>query len=259
MCHKLRIAAKRGKEVEVEKKRDSIGRFILSFCPSIGVSKKPIYSLSSSGASRKIGFSRECVGRLKLELKEFLALIKVTTPSRSLSITSKACHKVEIVFEDRISMINLICIPLKGIDVMVCMDWLAASNAILDYVRKLVSLLVLSAGTSSTEQLRFLSIMQAEKLIKEGYDDYMMIFAVSSVYDKGIEKIGVVSEFLKVFSEKMSRLPLKREVEFLIDLVLGTKLISKAPCSMSPSELSELKRQIKDLLDKGFIKPSISP
>ncbi|RHN78856.1 putative nucleotidyltransferase, Ribonuclease H [Medicago truncatula] len=53
--------------------------------------------------------------------------------------------------------------------------------------------------------------------------------------------------------------PPEREVEFSIDLVPGTKLVSMAPYRMSASELSELKKQLEDLLEKKFVRPSVSP
>ncbi|XP_054806251.1 uncharacterized protein LOC129308906 [Prosopis cineraria] len=135
-------------------------------------------------------------------------------PSGLSSITSRACLRVEIVFEDRVYVIDLICIPMKGIDVIVGMDWLAANNATLNYARKLVSLPVSLAGTNSTEQLRLLLVMRDEKLVNQGCDAYMVVYMDSNIYDGGIEKIRVASEFLKVFSEEMFGLPPKREVEF---------------------------------------------
>ena len=54
-------------------------------------------------------------------------------------------------------------------------------------------------------------------------------------------------------------MPPKREVEFSIDLVPGTKPVSMAPYRMSASELAELKKQLEDLLDKKFVRPSVSP
>ena len=50
-----------------------------------------------------------------------------------------------------------------------------------------------------------------------------------------------------------------REVEFAIELVLGSQSISKPPYRMAPAELKELKEQLEDLLHKGFLRPSISP
>jgi len=53
--------------------------------------------------------------------------------------------------------------------------------------------------------------------------------------------------------------PPEREVEFLIDLVPGTKPVSMTPYCMSASELAELKKQLEDLLAKKFVRPSVSP
>jgi len=71
--------------------------------------------------------------------------------------------------------------------------------------------------------------------------------------------IPVVHEFEDVFSEEVSGLPPSKEVEFTIDLVLGTGLVSMAPYRMAPTKLVELKSQIEELLGKQFIRPSTSP
>ncbi|KAH0642194.1 hypothetical protein KY290_033794 [Solanum tuberosum] len=63
----------------------------------------------------------------------------------------------------------------------------------------------------------------------------------------------------KVISKELPRVPPKREIDFGIDLLPDTQPISIPPYSMAPDELKELKEQLKDLLDKGFIRPSISP
>ncbi|WVZ93207.1 hypothetical protein U9M48_039205, partial [Paspalum notatum var. saurae] len=68
-----------------------------------------------------------------------------------------------------------------------------------------------------------------------------------------IEKIPVVSDFPDVFPEELPRLPPDTDVEFSIELVLGTAPVSRRPYIMAPNELKELK------LDKGFIRPSSSP
>ena len=68
-----------------------------------------------------------------------------------------------------------------------------------------------------------------------------------------------MQEFLDVFLEDFTRLPHDREIEFCIDLIMGTASISKAPYKMAPMELKELKMQIQELLDKGFICPSVLP
>ncbi|KAL5831609.1 hypothetical protein ACOSQ4_016963 [Xanthoceras sorbifolium] len=71
--------------------------------------------------------------------------------------------------------------------------------------------------------------------------------------------IPVVREFSNVFPEDFLGLPPDREVEFQIELTPGTEPISKAPYRMAPSELKELKVQMEELVNKGFVRPSSSP
>ena len=66
-------------------------------------------------------------------------------------------------------------------------------------------------------------------------------------------------EFLDIFPEELPGLPPHREIEFRIDVVSDTAPISMPPYRMAPAELKELKEQLQELLDKGFIRPSTSP
>jgi hypothetical protein len=74
-----------------------------------------------------------------------------------------------------------------------------------------------------------------------------------------IQDILVVCEFPDVFPEDLHGLPPERDVEFVIELKPGTTLISRRSYWMPPNELVELKIQLQDLLEKGFIRPSSSP
>jgi hypothetical protein len=76
---------------------------------------------------------------------------------------------------------------------------------------------------------------------------------------KNLEDIPMVCEYPDVFSLDYSRLSQQMEVEFRIECVPGTNPILKAPYRMVSFELKELKEQLQELLDKGFILPSISP
>jgi hypothetical protein len=77
--------------------------------------------------------------------------------------------------------------------------------------------------------------------------------------ERKMEEIPVIQEFLDVFQEDFPGLHLDKEIEFCIDLILRAAPISKAPYRMALAELKELKTQIQELLDKGFIHPSILP
>nr|GEZ47493.1 hypothetical protein [Tanacetum cinerariifolium] len=72
-----------------------------------------------------------------------------------------------------------------------------------------------------------------------------------------LETHPIVQDFSNVFPKELPGIPPERKVEIGIELVLGTQPISKAPYRMSPIELKELKEQLQELLDLGFIRPSL--
>nr|XP_009768418.1 PREDICTED: uncharacterized protein LOC104219425 [Nicotiana sylvestris] len=73
-----------------------------------------------------------------------------------------------------------------------------------------------------------------------------------------LQSVPVVNEFPDVFPNELSGLPPEREIDFAIDVLQDTQPISIPPYRMTPAELKELKAHLKDLLNKGFIRPSIS-
>nr|GEW17868.1 reverse transcriptase domain-containing protein [Tanacetum cinerariifolium] len=75
----------------------------------------------------------------------------------------------------------------------------------------------------------------------------------------GEEEIVVVKDFIKLFPNDLSELPLVREIKFCIELVPEAMPVAKSPYRLAPSELEELLGQPKELHDKGFIRPSSSP
>ena len=81
----------------------------------------------------------------------------------------------------------------------------------------------------------------------------------SSSKTPSLESIPVVSEYFDVFPEDLPRIPLERKIDFDIDLLPDTPPIFIPPYRMAPIELRELKEQLKDLLDKGFIQTQCVP
>jgi hypothetical protein len=75
---------------------------------------------------------------------------------------------------------------------------------------------------------------------------------------EGLEHLLVVREFADVFPEELLGMLPERELEFTIDLKPGTELIARMPYRMSTPELQELRMQLKELLDLGLIRPSVS-
>ncbi|GJW45543.1 hypothetical protein Tco_0077189 [Tanacetum coccineum] len=73
------------------------------------------------------------------------------------------------------------------------------------------------------------------------------------------QSLPIVSEFQDMFPEELPGIPPIRDIEFNIELIPGAEPISKAPYRMASIELKELKDQLQELLERGFIRPSVSP
>ncbi|XP_054806261.1 uncharacterized protein LOC129308919 [Prosopis cineraria] len=185
--------------------------------------------LGKSGDGRaEIYHSRTSLHTISRGGKSIAELIKVSTPSGSSDMTSKACLNIEVKFENHSTTLDLIQIPMKGLDVISGMDWLMANNATLDCARKIVLLLVHTTPANIPSKSKFLSVVQAERLMQQRCMAYMVFFSVYGVYNGNIDKIGVVNEFPEVFTDDMSGLPPERKVEFTIDLVPGTEELNQS-------------------------------
>ena len=74
----------------------------------------------------------------------------------------------------------------------------------------------------------------------------------------GLEDFHVLQEFRVVFPDEILGIPPKRDIDFTIELVSGAALVSKTPYMMSTPKLLELKMQLQELLEKKYIRPSVS-
>ncbi|XP_043805273.1 uncharacterized protein LOC122721498 [Manihot esculenta] len=111
---------------------------------------------------------------------------------------------------------------------------------------------VVVVGERSDFLSNVISATAARRMIRKGCEAYL-----ACVLEAKKEK-PTVCDFSDVFPDELPGLPPEREVEFAIDVVPGTTPISIAPYRMAPTELKELKVQLQELLDKGFIRLSIS-
>ncbi|GJX53963.1 putative reverse transcriptase domain-containing protein [Tanacetum coccineum] len=76
---------------------------------------------------------------------------------------------------------------------------------------------------------------------------------------KQIKDVQIIRDFPEVFPKDLLGFPPARPVEFQIDLIPGAAPVARAPYRLAPSEMKELSKQIQELSDKGFIRPSSSP
>jgi hypothetical protein len=139
---------------------------------------------------------------------------------------------------------NMIVLKGQDIDVNLGMDWLAQHKAILN-----TDLRTIRLSYGQEEVLLSIPVATTAKPIGRVYEAIIL----------EIQDIPVVCEFSDVFPEDLPGLPPERDVEFVIELKPGTAPVSRRSYRMPPNELVELKTQLQDLLEKGFIRPSSSP
>ena len=92
-----------------------------------------------------------------------------------------------------------------------------------------------------------------QRLLYKDCEVYLAHVIDTSTLEVTLESVPIVREFLDVFLEDLPRQPLDRELEFDIDLLSGSTPIFIPLYRMAPIELKELKTQLQDLVDKGFI------
>jgi hypothetical protein len=158
------------------------------------------------------------------------------------------CSKVSILIRGVEFLANLIVLESKGIDVILGMDWLSKHHGQIDCAKKAVRL-----TPSSGKELEYV----AEDLVIDKAASNRIV--LNHLDSASTLNIRIVSEYPDVFSEELPGMPLDHEIEFVIELVSGTARFFKRPYRLVANQLAELKEQLQELLDKGYIHPSASP
>jgi hypothetical protein len=185
----------------------------------------PAAVLFDSGASRSFiatGFvEKHGIPTTSLEI-----LLVTRTPGSDLLCHLK-CSQVRILLSRVVFSADLVVLPSHRIDVILGMDWLTKHNGVISCADKTI-LLTDHQGKSVS--------CKAQPPTQD-----------PMVFNLAAESIFVVEEFMDVFPEELPGMSPEREVEFYIDLILGTAPITKRPYRMAPIELAELKLQIAEL------------
>jgi hypothetical protein len=209
------------------------GMFFLNECP--------IIILFDSGSSH--GFmSSACTKKAKLSLVASGTPYLIVTLGGQVD-ADRIVHRAPLDLFGQVFEIDLIILSGPGIDDILGMSWMKWHKAVLDIVARLVHLNSPVYG-KVTLHLHVISRIKA---------------SLHYVVEKKIEDIHVVREFPNVFPDDLSGMPPERAIKFKIELQPGTTPIAKSLYRMMPMESAELKVQLKDLLDKGYIRPSSSP
>jgi hypothetical protein len=205
------------------------------------LNERPIIILFDSGALHDF-MSSACAKKARLTLMASGAPYMINTPGGQVD-ADQIVRKVPLDLSGWVFETDLIVLSGQGIDVILGMSWMKWHKAVLDISVRLVHLNSPVYG-KVTLHLPAISRIKA---------------SLHHVVERRLEDIHLVREFPDVFPDDLPVMPPERAIEFKIELQPGTAPISKAPYKMSWEELAELKIQLKDLLDKGFIRPSSSP
>jgi hypothetical protein len=149
-----------------------------------------------------------------------------------------------IMIRDCIYYADLFLIPMKDMAVILGMDWLAENGPQIDCKEKIVSLKSLGGRI----------VYQGDR-----HAHVEVRLQLNTLKEAKLRDIPVVNEFQDVFPKELRGMPPDREIEFTIDLILGIAPIAQEPYKMGPKELVELKEQLDELEQKGFIQESVSP
>ncbi|GKD57603.1 putative reverse transcriptase domain-containing protein [Tanacetum coccineum] len=180
----------------------------------------------TTAPAKQYGYARNqpfcnCYASYKVELAD-MRVISSNTVLKGCTI-----NLVNHLFE-----INLIPIELGTFDVVTRMDWLSENNAVIVYSEKVMHI---PYGNKT--------------LIVKGVTE-------KEPTKKCLKDVLVIHDFSKVFPDDLSRLPPPRQIEFRIDLVPGAALVVRY--RLAPSEMKELAKQLQELSEKGFTRPSSS-
>ncbi|XP_070015250.1 uncharacterized protein [Nicotiana sylvestris] len=186
-----------------------------------------------------------------------------TLVGESVKVT-KVYRGCIVSVQGRNTKAELIELEMVDFNVIMGMDWLSSCYAMLDCHAKIARFQfsneeVLKWKGSSTSLVgKFISYLKAPRMIGKGCLAYLAHIINLESKPPALESMPIVREFPKVFPDDLLELPPERIIDFGIDLMPGTQPISIPPYRMAPTELNELREQLKDLLDKGFIRSSVS-
>ncbi|KAG8496948.1 hypothetical protein CXB51_008178 [Gossypium anomalum] len=177
-------------------------------------------------------------GSLGMHSEEIVSGVSMLSPLGHSIRVDKLYRDVPLETQGRIFPRDLMELPFGEFDLILGMDWIVKHKAALNCATKRMVLRtmegdeVMMIGERRDYLSNVVSALRAEKWIRKGCEAYLAF--------------------------ELPGLPPNREVEFGIDLLPGTAPVSIAPYRMAPKELVELKAQIQELLDRGFIRPSVS-
>jgi hypothetical protein len=166
----------------------------------------------------------------------------IRSPGGELRATH-SCPQTKIEMRGLSFLVELLILESSGIDVILGIDYLTKYDGVISCAKRMVTL--------TSPQGERIGVNVSMPATTEAM--------INQLEEKSLEHIRIVCEYPEVFSEELPGMPPDRDLEFSIELLPETAPISKRAYRMDVKDLIELKKQIEELLEKGFIRPSLSP
>ena len=199
--------------------------------------------------------------QLGLEVEALEEPLYVSSPLGIRVRIGMICRGCELEISGTLLTVDLRIMDMSEFDVILGMDWLTAYRVIIDCERRRVTA-YMQNGTRVVLKGDKHDILPQTVYESRCQGQLTGWLASLTLVDEERPKLDlprVVCEYKDVFSDELLGLPPQRVVDFGIKLHPGTSPISMTLHRMTPVELQELRVQLQELLDKGFIRPSTSP
>jgi hypothetical protein len=205
------------------------------------VYNQPALILFDSGASHSF-ISQKFSAKCQLPFYHSKGSFMIAIPRGKIT-TNQLNQSVPFQLGSHIVKTTLLVLGLENVDIILGANWLTLHQVVLDVASRIMEINSPFCGS-------FTLILPSQDSTQS---------CAFSMTELPLKKIPVVCEYADVFSDELPGMPPDLDIEFAIELQPGTTPISKRPYRMPPNELAELKKQLQELLDKGFIRPSTSP
>jgi hypothetical protein len=174
----------------------------------------PLIAIIDTGATHCF-IAVECASKLGLAMSNMNGEMVIENPAKGSMTTSLVCLRCPLTMFGRDFEIDLVCLPLSGMDVILGMNWLEYNHVHINCFSK--SMYFSSAEEESGAE--FLTTKQLKQLERDGILMFSLMASLSVENQEVIDKLQVVCDFPEVFLDEIPDFPPEREVEFSIDLV----------------------------------------
>ena len=196
--------------------------------------------------------------RHQIESQPIDGRMVVSVPNGDTMISERIVPGSRLVIQNKDFPADLIVLGIHDFDIVLGMDWLSKHRATLDCYKKEVRLVrpeepgVIFRGIRREIASSLINAMTASKMLRKGCQGYLAFVVDRRQEGTRLEDIPIVKEFPDVFPDDISGLPPDREIEFVIELIPGTKPISHSSIQNGASRVERIEGTIGGISKQGF-------